>query len=277
MSGQDFNDEISPIDPPDRPKRAAYPDPDESLATTQPLHEPETEEQPQRGYTEPPPAVEGGEEEPDPSRRPLILGIVILLALAAVITYLVFRDRDADTAEPVPPPTQTVTTSAAPPPASPTADATETAEATQPTAETTPSEEPAAPETTSEATPTSEATAETTAPEPAGDPAPLTAADLPGTVGGWTFNSEIAEDLVYGRDGDFILLSALGIWEMDPAWQEMTFPGAQPLGDNVSCSADEGAGQGCFIMSSAFGVVTASGDPGVDISEFVTELAGHLR
>ncbi|MDO5691846.1 MAG: hypothetical protein Q4G70_05095 [Pseudomonadota bacterium] len=213
----------------------------------------------------PPPPPIPGDPARDRSRLPLVLGIVILLAVAAVIAYLALRDNDAKTAEPAPTSTATVSTPAETP---------TTTEAAPPTAEaTTPAADPTQPETEAPtAEPTETVTEDPVDEAPAAEPEPLTDADLPETLAGHTRG----EHLIYTADGHSVFLSDLGIPEMDPAWQEMTFPGAKPVADNAFCSTDDEGSQGCFIISTKHGVVTASGDPGVDITAFVVALAKHL-
>lgn len=260
---------------PPRPRRA-YVEPEDSGADQPTLVEqsPPAQE-PQRGY---PPSstmpADAPVDERDPGRLPLILGIVILVAVAAVIAYLLLRDRGAETAEPAPAP---VTSSAAP--ASPTQVAPSEPDETAAAPETTVLEP--APPTEEAAPPTEEPTTETAVVEepaeepvdPTGEPQELTAADLPATLAGYTLEDE----MVYEQGEQKVFVSALGIAEMDPEWQEMTFPGAAAVADNASCMSDDENAQGCYIQSSTFGVVTASGDPGVDITEFVQALADHLR
>lgn len=271
--------------------RRALPDADETLEWT-PSPTPSAAEElpvaPQRSYQEP---ADGAPTDPptaaleyavETSRAPLILGVVILLAVAAVIAYLALRDRDPGTAEPAPSPA--VTFAATPTETAPV-EAT-TAPAVTETAEPAPEGSPGqATDATGEATaegtatqppePEQEPSSEPSSsgrPSPTGDPQPLTSDDLPDALAGY----ELGDDLTYRLGDRSILLADLGIRELDPAWQEMTFPDAQPVSDNAFCSADDGGGQGCFLISATHGIITASGDPGEDITEFVVALAGHL-
>lgn len=282
MSNQGF-DGTTPQQP--GPRRG-YPTPEEAAQWQEPDPAP-TEPispVPQRGYADdaPPPPVDpaGPPYEEDPSRLPLILGIIVLLAVAALIAWLVLRDGGSDTAEPAPPPT-TVATTPVEAPATPT----ETAEEPTPTVTetttvaapettaaevTTPAEEPTETETAVEE-PTEAPTEEPT--EVAVEIQPLTAEDLPQELAGYV----LGDDLTYEGDDHVILVSDLGIAEMDPAWQEMTFPDAEEVADNASCSTFDDGAQACFILSANYGVISTSGDPDVDITEFVQALAEHLR
>lgn len=243
--------------------RRAQPEPD----ATQPM-----DPVPGGGYPPPVEPLDAPEEE-KPSRLPLIIGIVVALAVVGIIAYLVFGGDDG-TAEPAPAPTTVATTPTESPSPSetPTEPApTETEASTEPATEAPPAgtTEPVAPP------PATETTVEET--EPAVELEELTEADLPETLAGYTL-AVIEELFIYESDtaDDTILLSALGIPAVDPAWLEATFPDSEQIAENAACSIFEDNAQACFVHSDRHGVISLSGEPGIDITVFVEELAEHF-
>lgn len=285
MSDQDLG--ASPEPEQSRPRRAL---PDDSAAweDSTPTEEfaPVPDAAPQRGYPEdsaPPPTAPGAAapppgtstqpapEGPTPDWTRLVIGLIVVVLGIAVVVWLGLRDRGA-TAEPAPAASTSPVATPDEPTESPTEAQPTTAAPAQPAPiETLPVEEPTV-EATTEA-PVEEPSEEPEQVVPEDNPAPLTNDDLPQRLVGYA----LTDDLVYESDANAIFIMDMGIWVVDPNWEELTFPDAEPVAENASCSPDEGAGQGCIIMSGAHGVITASGDPGADITEFVLALAAHLR